>query len=586
MSRVMWRASGRYMLRHRWQIGLSLLGVALGVAVVIAVDLAGDSAQRAFALSRQILEGRTTHQIVGGPGGLPQGLYRTLRVDLGLRAVTPVIEDEVETVPRHRVLQLTGIDPFAGRRFHAYLGGADSRIPLSRLLTEPATGLLTEQAAARLGVSVGESLTLQVGTRRRRVTIIGLLHPAEDTTRHALTTTLLTDIATAQELLGRGGRITRLDLIVPQGRAGRRELARIRAALPPGARIIRSAAHARALANMTHAFRSNLAALSLLALIVGVFLVYNTMTFSVVQRRHLLGLLRALGATRREIFTLVLGEAFVIGCLGTLAGLALGIALAHGLVHLVTRTINDLYFTVTVQELALSPASLLKGGALGIGLTLVAAWLPALEATRAPPRAALSRSVAERRAYRALPAASVTGLGLSAAGGALLYPDMHSLTLSYAGVLLIILGFALLTPLAIVAAAGALRPLFTALGGAMGAMVTRGVTASLSRTGVAVAALTIAIAATIAVGVMIGSFRDTLANWLKTYLRSDIYVSSAGGAHYPLPPQLVKRLVTTPGVATYSTGRYFTIDTADDVIQLLALHLPPQSLPAFRFKEG
>lgn len=586
MSALMWRASGRYMLRHRWQIGLSLLGVALGVAVVVAVDLAGTSAQRAFALSRQILEGPATHQIVGGPAGLPQGVYRTLRVDLGLRAVTPVIEGEVRSVDGDEVLQLTGIDPFAGGRFHRYLRGAGGQLPLARLLTEPATGLLTAGAAARLGVKTGQALALQVGTRRRRVTIIGLLRPAEESTRHALSTTVLTDIATAQEILGRAGHITRIDLIVPRGRAGERELARIRAALPPGARIIRSRSHTRALAHMTHAFRSNLAAMSLLALVVGVFLVYNTMTFSVVQRRHLMGLLRALGATRREIFSLVLGEAFAVGCLGTLAGLTLGVALGHGLVHLVTRTINDLYFSVTVSELVLSPATLLKGAALGVGLTLLAAWLPALEATRAPPRAALSRSTAERRAQRSLPAAAAAGGGLAGAGGALLYFNVHSLTLSYAAALMVILGFALLTPPAVVIAAGALRPLLTAIAGPMGAMVTRGVIASLSRTGVAIAALTVAIATTVAVGVMIGSFRDTLAGWLKTYLRADVYVSAAGSGHHPLPSALTRRLVSTAGVAAYSTGRYFTIDTDRGVIQLMALHLPPQSLAAFRFKEG
>ena len=101
---------------------------------------------------------------------------------------------------------------------------------------------------------------------------------------------------------------------------------------------------------MTAAFRLNLTALSLLALVVGMFLIYNTVTFGVVQRRPVLGSLRALGMTRRQIFALILLEAGVLGLIGTLLGLALGVVLGRGAVQLVTQTVNDLFFVVTVRE--------------------------------------------------------------------------------------------------------------------------------------------------------------------------------------------------------------------------------------------
>ncbi len=586
MTPLIRRASRRYVSRHRGQIALSLLGVALGVAVVIAVDLANESARQAFSLSRQVLTGNASHQIVGGPSGIPESVYRTLRVTLGIRTLAPVVEGQVETAAGHQVLRLSGIDPFSANGISTHLTQSGRRLRLDRLVSTPYTGLMSEQTAARLGIAAGDAITLQTAGGNQDVTIIGLTHPPGEPARQALDGVLITDIATAQELLHLSGRLTRIDLSVPQNSAGKRELKTIRGALPPGTEVIRTASHTRALEDMTRSFQSNLMALSLLALVVGMFLIYNTMTFSVVQRRHFIGLLRALGVTRGEIFTLVMGEAMIVACIGTFAGLLMGIALGHGLIHLVTRTINDLYFSVTVTALALAPLSLAKGFALGIAGTLAAACVPALEATRAPPRAVLSRSALESHAHRSLPTLTGVGCGLFITGLALLTLDRHSLVVSYAAILLVIAGFAMVTPLATVTLAGVLRPVLKRVWGMLGGMATRGVTTSLSRTGVATAALTIAIAATVSVGIMIGSFRDTLANWLDSYLRADIFITAINGDHTPLAPGLVQRLISTPGIDTYSSGRYFRIDTSTGVTEMLALALPPASLSAFHFKAG
>jgi putative ABC transport system permease protein len=203
---------------------------------------------------------------------------------------------------------------------------------------------------------------------------------------------LVMDIAAAQEILGRVGRIDRIDLIASESQLGR-----ARAVLPAGAQILRSSARTETSEEMTKAFRLNLTALSLLALVCGVFLIYNTTVFSVVQRRTLIGTLRALGVTRGQVFALVLGEAAVVALLGTAAGLGAGVLLARELVRLVTQTINDLYFVVSVRELAVPAALLIKAGVIGIGATLAAALAPAIEATRAAPRAAQIRSALEAR---------------------------------------------------------------------------------------------------------------------------------------------------------------------------------------------
>ncbi len=202
-----------------------------------------------------------------------------------------------------------------------------------------------------------------MGGYPRQAFLAGLLTPADELSRRTLDGLILADIATAQELTGRLGRLDRIDLILPGDEGAVAD--ELRALLPAGAQIVGVEARAGTIEEMTAAFRLNLLALSLLALVVGLFLIYNTMTFSVVQRRPLFGTLRCLGVTRREVFALVVSEALVVGVLGAVLGLGLGIVMGRGAVQAVTQTINDLYFVVTVQEIEIASQQPGQGRAAG-----------------------------------------------------------------------------------------------------------------------------------------------------------------------------------------------------------------------------
>ncbi len=593
MSRALARSSLRYLLRHPWQTGLAILGIALGVAVVVSVDLASESARRGFRLSAESVSGRSTHQIVGGPAGLAEDLYRRLRVDAGVRLSAPVVEGYV--TPQDfagRTFRLLGVDPLAEDPFRGFLGdraGAPGRA-LGAIMTRPGAGLLSARTAREMGLTPGAAVRVRVGGATRTLVVAGLLEPRDELSRLALESLIVTDIATAQELLDLGGRLSRIDLIVPDGAPGDAALARLRPFLPPGAVVIQAGARARTIEQMTRAFSLNLTALSLLALLVGTFLIYNTMTFSVVQRRTSIGLLRALGVTRREIFALLLAEAAVIGLIGTGAGLALGIVLASGLVHLVTQTINDLYFVVSVRTVAIAPRALLEGALLGLGATVLATLPPAFEATTAPPRAALSRSAIETRLRRAVPRLAVAGLlGLLGGAGLLLVSDTH-LGLSYTALFVLMLGFALLTPGATVVLMRVLQPVLSRGFGLLGRMAARGVVRALSRTAVATAALMIAISATVGVGIMVASFRKTVERWLEATLQADVYVSppglGSGRTDAALDPALVDRLVAVPGVASVGTHRGVIVESAAGPTRVVALDIASPRSFTFRFKAG
>ena len=601
MNRTLFNVGWRYLLRHRGQAALMMAGIALGVAVMVAIDLANSAAGRAFDLSTDAIAGRATHQIIGGPAGLDEGRYAALRA-AGVREAAPVVTDYV-TSPQlgGRPLQLLGVDPFAEAPFRSYLaaaeepgqapGGAQPGTPvgvepLVAFLARPGALLISEELAAENGLAVGDAVTLDASGRASTGVIVGLLRPEDGLTRRALDGILLADIATAQEALGMVGKLSRIDLILPTDTSsgcGPQAAARLRPGclddlaglLPEDAQIVPVSARTGALEQMTAAFRTNLTALSLLALVVGMFLIYNSMTFSVVQRRPLFGTLRCLGVTRTEIGRLVLSEALIVGALGSLLGLGLGVLLGQGAVRLVTQTINDLYFVVTVRGIALPVGSLVKGLVLGITATVASAALPAWEAATVPPRLALTRSGLEDKARRAVPLISAAGAGAIGAGAALLLIPTRSLVVSFGGIFLLTIGFALLAPIVTQAVAGGLLPLTGRLFGVLGRLAPRSVTAALSRTAVAIAALMVAVSVTIGVGLMVGSFRTTVVSWLGQTLWGDLYISApqltATRSAAPLDPRVLGVAAAWPGVSRWDVLRSTEVASPDGPVAIAAV---------------
>ncbi len=467
MTSLLWKASFRHLLRHPWQLALAVLGVALGVAVVVGIDVANGSAQRAFELSSEALSGRTTHQIVGSGGELPEDLYRKLRADLGLNLTAPVVEGHVGHVDSGgEVLLMLGVDPFAEAPFRDFVAtGPLTEVDLGRFLTLPGATLLSPDTAERLSVVPGERFEVDIGGAIRSLELVGSLQPSDESQRAALSDLVIVDIATAQEVLGLTGRLSRIDLIRPPEMTEGELTSLVEPLLPPGAELMAIRSDSSTVEQMTRAFRLNLQALSLLALLCGGFLIYNTMTFAVVQRRPLLAILRALGTTRRQVFRLMLGEALLIGIVGTIVGELAGLLLGQSLTERVTQTINDLYFVVNVRQVSVAPWTLVKGGILGLAATAAAAITPSLEATNTEPREALVRSELEARVHRAIPLLSRLGALLLATGGALLALPGKSLWLGFFGLFAVLVGFSLLTPLftkALMAAAFELEAAHTA----------------------------------------------------------------------------------------------------------------------------
>ena len=361
--RTLLHVSWRYLSRHFWQSLLMVVGIALGVAVVVGIDLANESASRAFDLSTEAVAGRATHYVSAGSQGIDEDVYVKLR-RAGLDVpIAPVITDYITSPQMDGItLQLLGIDPLTEAPFRDYLVGADG-IPinaLSAFFSRPGGVLISQNVAERYDLAPGTAFDIMYAGRVLPASVVGLLRPSDSLSRQVLDGILMVDIATAQELTGRFGRLDRIDLILPEeDEAG---IQAIQSLLPPGVLVLPVEARSGTIEQITAAFRVNLTALSLLALVVALFLIYNTMTFSVVQRRPLFGTLRSLGVTRREVFLMVISEAFVVGILGAILGLLGGILMGRVAVGLVSQTINDLFFVATVRDIPLPVNSLIKGG--------------------------------------------------------------------------------------------------------------------------------------------------------------------------------------------------------------------------------
>ena len=589
------RSSARFFVRHPAQLALSLLGIVLGVGIVTAVLITNASSQRAFALSSEALYGRTTHQVLGA-NGVEGRDYATLRRSLPTLRMAPVVEGQVAI--GEELYTLLGLDPFAESGFERSASGplaisvpdgsggndggdeARGRAALQLLLDGDAIAV-SEVTRARLELPLGVPLDVETGERGVPLRLVGSFTSDNPAASEGL---LVADIALAQRVLGLGERISRIDLILDEAAA-----ATVEAALPETLRLAEAASRERTMRAMTRGFQINLTAMSLLALVVGAFLIHNTMTFAVLQRRELFATLRITGVSSRTLLGSVLAEAFAIGAVGSFLGIALGWTLAHGLIRLTTRTINDLYFVLHVQTVAFDLPLALAGLALGIGASVAAAAVSALDAAGTSPAEASRRSLAESRTRELLPRFALGGGGAMVLGILIALAPLESLVAGFVALTLLILGYGLVLPWAVLRSARAIAPLAQRLG-TVWALAAGGIERNISRTGLAVAALAIAVSATLGVEIMITSFRTSVDEWLETTLGSDLYVSApatvSNQASTPLEEAVPAIAAGTPGVVGVSTGRVVEVSTDVGQIDMLVLAPHARSAAGFEFLAG
>jgi putative ABC transport system permease protein len=395
-------------------------------------------------------------------------------------------------------------------------------------LLHPGAALVDEPFAETHHLEIGDTIEVLVGNEWKTLQLTGLI-PEQMLSRLGLGNLALLDVATGQEILGRVGYVDRIDLIANEGAAQI-----LAAKLPTPLRLEPPARRSHRVEDVLRSFRLNLTALSFLAVFVGMFLIYNTMMFTVIHRRKQIGILRCLGVTPRQIIFNTLLEAFGLGVAGSVLGLWLGVMLAEYATRTVTATISDLYVFLKPSQMAPDLSVLIKTLLTGLLTTLLASAVPIIEAAKVRAAVAVRRSALEFRAQKFASRFAVAGFVF------LVFAIILSLRstqqsqiaggffLGLGAALAVALSAIFLTPLLTLGLVRMANTFMSKLAGIIGIISIRNIRTALSRTAVAIAALMISLSMVLSMSLMITSFRRSVDDWVKSVLQADVYLQTRG----------------------------------------------------------
>jgi putative ABC transport system permease protein len=572
---------------------LSIAGVALGVLASVAIGTANVQVLRSFEQAVTTVAGSATLEVAGHDLGVDESAITAIRAVEGVVSAAPVIEESVvitQGEARGQVLQILGLDLLSEVGARGFQIPKAEDLDMLEMLLAPDALYLGRQVAADWHVGVGHVIEVMVGGRVVRLRIAGLIQNEE--ARSSLWDRLaVMDIAAAQLLFQSIGRLDRIDLVTMPGRSLDGIAASLRAVLPPHLVVQRPAQRTKQVENMVWAFQLNLSVMSWVGLLVGVFLIYNTIAFVVAQRRREIGIYRALGMTERRVMGLFLMEAGLLGLLGGLLGGVGGVWLAKGLVSLVNRTVSDLYAPVVSSGMILSMdiltlTAVAKGVLLGTVVSMVGALGPSVEAGRTVTVRALSPGDYESTNQLRAGLWGWISLVLFVLAGlcSLMGPVGDLPLFGYAATMCLLGALSCLSPMCIKALGW--RHLrresqTMVVGGSLRLIAADQAARHPGRNAVTVSALMVGLSIMIGVVVMVRSFRDTVEFWVDETVMADLIVApqswlhgkQAGQASRALPGTWDSTLSAIDGIAAVDTYREAYVGVEGQSVALVSRDL-------------
>jgi putative ABC transport system permease protein len=517
MFRIFHRQIVRYALRHKTLALINILTVALGVAVYLAIQIANHSVIKAFQAGVDIVAGRAQLE---ARGTIDDAVFPRLQTVPGVDAATPLVEGFV-TLPDYpgEYLRILGVDPFTDSEFLTFQT-TEKRSDIfngDAWFGDPQSIAITKRFADLHHIHDGQEFRIQVGEREETLRVSFTI----DTTDSHIG---VMDIGFAQELFASQGR---LNAVLFRTRNSVKTVQkRIQELLPPDTVIRAPADRTEQVEQMLSGFQLNLTALSLVSLAVGMLLVYNTITASVVRRRGEIGILRALGVRREKIRWLFLGEAVLYGTIGCMLGCAGGIGLGRILVGTVSRTVSNLYVLVSIDRSYFPIEQVPLVFLLGICAVLMGAWIPAAAGANITPLRALNLGILIERSDRL----SRVWLVYSALAFLLAFLLSYlafsvNRSLGFVCALMTLLGFCALAPHATYWGGKGIGSIVRKIPTV--SLAARNLVRSLYRHAATVGALASVIAMLVSITIMIHSFRETVNHWVKRRLPADIYLGPA-----------------------------------------------------------
>ena len=555
--RLLLQSSRRFFYRHPGQLILALVGIAAGVAVVTGVALMREVLMDALDSATDSLSGTETVRIIDPGGPLDERVFQQLATQRGAPLMLPALSSRLRYVDR--MLELLAIDPLSldqNGPIRVAGGGTGS------LFGQANAALVSERTLERLDVGPDNTIRVRHFGEPLELEIINVVIGGRE-----LDDRIIMDLAAAQHLTGRQGQ---LSFIEAPAEARDWLLER----LPEGVKLIDSAQRRASAASLTAGMRANLTAMSLLSLAVGLFVIYSVLAFLLVQRRRTVGMLRAVGVTEGRIQGLLASETLVLAGLGALGGLVLGTLMASGLLELVRQPVAELYRMVASAGIRPTPLLYSSVWIMAVIMALLSVLGVLREAQRIPP-GQLARTVHENRAgtapiWRWLP-------WLLLCSGLLLIVTTHSLPPVLVGLFVMLSGCALLAP------ASGMRLLKLGAAALRRRLVGRAIKMLLSsrqRLAPAVSALSLALALSAGVGMMVLGFRATVDDWVARLINADTYLTLSQGQ---LDSSSMATVLAWPEVEMLTSSRQVSLDDGSMVV---GYDLNPIAWTGFEWLDG
>jgi putative ABC transport system permease protein len=553
-----------YIRKHRVRSLLTTAGIVLGVGVFVGMHTSNQSVLAAFHRTADRIAGATQLQVTAGQMGFDEDVLERVQALPEVRVAVPVIEAVADTGIRGQGdVMILAVDMTGDRSLRDYaLESGDEEVMDDPLvfLAQPDSLIVTREFASRNHLSTNSRVPMRTMEGEKQFTIRGIMRSGGLASAFGGNLAVM-DIYAAQKVFGRGRRFDRIDVAVRAGVTVEQAQRAIAGLLGPGFQVEPPSSRSQRFDSVVSMYSEVVNITSLFALFIGMFIIYNSFAIAVTQRRSEIGILRALGATRRQIRTLFLVESLVAGLIGSLAGVAFGLAMARAMTGYVGGLIQGVYgIAQRADEVTTEPWLMAFAVLMGILTSMAAAFMPARSAARVDPVQALQKgkyqvlSVGENRARRrvafALAAGSVAALFFGA-----------SRVVFYAGYVLAMLSALLLTPTLALLATRALRPVLKWLRPVEGALAADSLLQAPRRTSGTVAALMLSISLVIALGGISRASYASILDWVHTALNPDLFVTASENLTnrtFRFPPSIgeeLRRMDTVAGVEMVRSDR-------------------------------
>lgn len=549
----------RNMLEDKFLTFLSISGIALGIALFTGVKVSSDKAIASFESNVQSIASYANYEIVDISGNdFDESIYKKIRKIeencsplLLTFGYVPEFKDSIEingifTVKAINLLKLLSPENYLANNTKSYIGYFEKN-NLESFYKELNAVSITKKFAEKHKIKNGDIFKAIVYDKEYPLKVVDILDADI-----LITNTIFMDIGNFQEYFGKIGVLSKIDILSDDYNADM-----IRSVLPSNLKIEKKEDILKNQKAMISSFRYNLQFVSLIAILVGIFMFYNTVFISIVKRRTEIGILRGIGAGRKTVIMLFTFHGLLLGTIGSVIGIFLGQITAYFSTIAVEKTISTMYTSITLADYGINRQNVIISLLLGIIVSLIASIIPAYEASNIKPYESSREGSFERRYIKFYKWFFISGIFIILSGIGTSYVDYRyapfsSPILAYAGIIMLIAGFTLSSTFYFLNLIKIFRIPAERFFKATWEIASGDMRGNLHRFSVALMSVAISSALIIAFLTIIFSFRTSLNNWIHKNITADVYIKpascKANYCFYPISEDIIKTIQEFPEV--------------------------------------